>query len=115
MGSVASVSSLSGRLNACLLQCCRKRSFLREHATPHGLYVWGTGVEFGWTAWQKGVGCPGPIESSLLYASEESWLAGSHLLMPLHLWVLAGWCPSRERLCRAVGQSLSSAVRVTWG
>lgn len=81
MGSVASVSSLSGRLNACLLQCCRKRSFLRGHATPHGLDVWGTGVEFGWTAWQKGVGYSGPIESSLLYGESKVRKAG--LLVPI--------------------------------
>lgn len=61
------------------------------------------GVEFGWTAWQKGVGHPGPVESSLLYSSEGSWLAGSHLLMPLHLWVLAGRCPSREKVVQGSG------------
>lgn len=37
-------------------------------------------VELGWAVWQAGVGHPGPVESSLLYSSKESWIAGFYLL-----------------------------------
>lgn len=43
--------------------------------------------ELGWAVWQRRVGHPGPVESSLLYSSEESWLAGSPYTAP---WMGAG-------------------------
>lgn len=87
----------------CLLQCCRKRSFLREHATPHGLCVCGTGVEFGCTAWQKGVGRLGLLRAlSCTPVREAGLLVPISLCRSTYVWVE---CVHEKRLCRAVGKA----------
>lgn len=77
-GSVVSVSPLSGLLNPCPTTTGQGAPERISHPSPASLFIYICVcrhmcvracmcmmlVELGWAAWQKGVGHPGPVESS---------------------------------------------------